>query len=189
MLRQLSRFEEALDLLNNDFESGAVAEQIAREAEQKNSEPVLLAGEDDQYDFKYAWKLRRYSPEAVAVPFAELNPPLFKINNRNWYVKVLGMLSHNWALIEENSDRTATAYFFQDHTPHERPAVIDSITFSEKIVAWGELNHNGFSLLKETPGPWMGCEPRGFFYDARPESGKGIYSSGEYWNDYNNDAV
>ena len=183
LLRELGEYEDARDALNGEFANKAVAEQMLRHVEWKKSAPFLLAAKDEQSDFEYAWDARRYSPETISVPFEELDPPLFKIKNRDWYVKVLSMLCHNWALIEENADSTATVYFFQDHAPRERPAIIDSLQFSEEIEAWGALKHNGFTLLKETPGPWMGAEPKGYFYDARPAAGKGIYSSGEYWKD------
>jgi hypothetical protein len=183
LLRELGKYEDARHALNGEFSNKAVAEQMLRHIDWKQSAPFLLATQDEQSDFEYAWDARRYSPETISVPFEDLDPPLFKIKNRNWYIKVLGMLSHNWALIEGNPDSTATVYFFQDQASGERPAIIDSLQFAEKIEAWGALNHNGFTLLKDTPGPWMNSEPKGHFYDARPAAGKGIYSSGEYWKD------
>jgi hypothetical protein len=101
----------------------------------------LLAEKDDLHDLEYAWTARRYEPETIAIPFDDLKPPLFKINNRNWFVKVLGMLSHNWALIEENEDLTATVYFFQDEPPGKRPALIDSLNFEDEnqVVNFGRM--------------------------------------------------
>lgn len=167
LFRELGHDREACELLNHDIENGVVAEQILQMAEAGNSAPFMFVAKDDQYDFEYAWKARRYEPEKPTVPFEQLDPPLFKINNRDWYVKVLGMLCHNWALIEENEDRTSTIYFFHDHSKGERPAVIDSMNFMDEVAAWEWLELNGFYFLKKYPGPWMGCEPTGYFYDAR----------------------
>lgn len=183
LLRELGMFKQAHELLDRNLANGTAAEQIIKHAESKDSEPFLLASIDDQYEWEYAWKARRYEPEKITNPSEELKPPLFKISNRNWYVKVLGMLSHNWALIEENKDNTATVYFFQDHVEGDRPAIVDSLNFDDEIAACQAIKHNGFDLLKEYPGPWMGCEPKGYFYDERPTAGNGIYSSGQYWKD------
>lgn len=180
LMRELGKFEQACLLLDREISDGATAEQIIRRAEQKNDRVFLLAEKDDLYDLEYAWTARRYEPEKIAIPFEELQPPLFKIKNRNWFVKVLGMLTHNWALIEENKDLTATVYFFQDQPEGERPAVIDSLNFADETEAWDALNRNGFELLKTSPGPWMGCEPKGYFYDARSTK-NGIYSKEGYW--------
>ena len=184
--RELGVFLEAKRCLDYDFKDhkAAMAEQLMLAIEKENTLPFRFASSDSQYDYEYAWIERRYSSEDPSkYNFADLKPPVFKISNRDWWVKVLGMLSHNWALIEKNADSTATIYFFQDHAPRERPAIIDSLEFSEEIEAWGALKHNGFTLLKDTPGPWMGDEPKGHFYDARPAAGKGIYSGGTYWKD------
>ena len=180
LLRELGQFKQACELLDRELANGTAAEQIIRRAEAKDSKPFLLAAKDDQYEWEYAWNARRYEPEKIATPFEQLKPPLFKISNRDWYVKVLGMLSHNWALIEENKDNTATVYFFQDHADGDRPAIIDSLNFEDDLEAWDALTRNGFDLLKKNPGPWMGCEPKGYFYDART-SESAIYSNGKYW--------
>ena len=180
LLREQGKFKECCLLLDRDLSEGAIAEQIIRQAEQENSRVFLLAEKDDNYDLEYAWNARRYEPETISIPFDDLDPPLFKINNRNWFVKVLGMLSHNWALIEEKKDLTATVYFFQDEPPGNRPAVIDSLNFADENEAWDALNRNGFEVLKTSPGPWMGCEPKGYFYDARSLK-SGIYSKEGYW--------
>lgn len=167
LFRELGHYSESCELLNRDLDNGVVAEQILQMAEAESNAPFIFAAQDDQYDFEYAWKARRYEPERPSVPIAKLDPPLFKISNRDWYVKVLGMLHHNWALVQENDDNTATVYFFHDHTENERPAVIDSMDFEDEVSAWDWLESNRFDLLKNYPGPWMGCEPKGLIYDNR----------------------
>jgi hypothetical protein len=181
--RELGQFEESKRCLDFDFQGNqaAMAEQLMRAIEEENILPFRFVSRDNQYDYEYAWIERRYSPEDPSkYNFADLNPPVFKISNRDWWVKVLGMLSHNWALVERNSDGSATVYFFQD-TPHgDRPAIIDSLEFPSVLNARQALFRNDFQILSRYPGPWMGCEPKGFIYDNRNERNK-IYSNVNFW--------
>lgn len=181
--RELGQFEEAKRCLDFDFQGNqaAMAEQLMRAIQKKNILPFMFVSRDNQYDYEYAWIERRYSPEDPSkYNFEELNPPVFKISNRDWWVKVLGMLSHNWALIERNPEGNATVFFFQD-TPHgDRPAIIDSLEFPSIVKARQGLFDNDFQILSRCPGPWMGCEPKGFIYDNRNERNK-IYSNGKFW--------
>jgi hypothetical protein len=184
--REMGAFLEAKRCLDYDFKDhkAAMAEQLMRAIEEENTLPFRFVSSDNQYDYEYAWLERRYSPEDPSkYNFADLNPLVFKISNRDWWVKVLGMLCHNWALIECNPGGSATVYFFQD-TPHgDRPAIIDSLEFPSVSKARQGLDQNGFNLLKNYPGPWMGCEPKGFIFDNRSEQNK-IYSNGKYWESY-----
>jgi len=184
IFRQLTQFDEARFMLDYDFdeEMAARAEQLMLAIERKDSLPFQFVARDDEYDYETAWRARRYEPEDPSkFNFAELTPPVFKISNRDWWVKVLGMLCHNWALIERNDDGTATAYFFQDCPHGIRPAIIDSVEFPGVREARVGLKRNGFEILKNYPGPWMGCEPKGFIYDDRNEINM-IYANGKYWN-------
>lgn len=181
--REMGEFQEAELCLDSEFKDhkAGMAEQIMRAIEKENTLPFMFVSSDDQYDYEYAWIERRYSPENPArYNFADLKPPVFKISNRDWWVKVLGMLSHNWALIEWNSGGSATVYFFQDCSHGSRPAIVDSLEFPSVLKARQGLEQNGFNLLKSYPGPWMGCEPKGFIYDNRSEKNK-IYSNGKFW--------
>jgi len=183
IFRQLAQFDKARFMLDYDFdeEMAARAEQLMLAIERKDSLPFHFVGRDDEYDYETAWRARRYEPEDPSkFNIAELTPPVFKISNRDWWVKVLGMLCHNWALIERNADDTATVYFFQDQGGRERPAVIDSLSFEGVMEARNGLKRNGFELLKSYPGPWMGCEPKGFINDTRSMKSR-IYSNGKYW--------
>jgi hypothetical protein len=195
--RGLGRFEEAKKVLYENqfaFDAGR-AEQLMQYIESKNREFFYFSEEDD-YDFAWLWKARVYQEEVPVDCQSEgIDPPVFKIGNRDWWVKVLGMESHNWALIEKQDGLRTVVFFFQgsceydssdDHDPlgplrrHNRDPVIDHLEFQSVSEATIELKRNGFSRLKETPGPWMGSEPRGFFYDGR-EPGRGIYSDRGYW--------
>jgi len=182
--RELGQFEAAKRCLNFDFQGNkaAMAEQLMRSIEEENTLPFRFVSSDNQYDYEYAWIERRYSPEDPSkFNFEDLNPPVFKIGNRDWWVKVLGMLSHNWALIEWNSGGSATVYFFQDGAHGDRPAIIDSLEFKSVLQARQGLFNNDFKILSSYPGPWMGCEPKGFVYDNRNELNK-IYSNGKFWS-------
>jgi hypothetical protein len=184
--RELGQFEEAKRCLDFDFQGNqaAMAEQLMRAIDEENILPFSFVSRDNQYNYEYAWIERRYSPEDPSkYNFADLNPPVFKISNRDWWVKVLGMLCHNWALIEWNSGGSATVYFFQD-TPHgDRPAIIDSLEFQSVLQARQALFNNDFKILKSYPGPWMGCEPKGFVYDNR-NAGNHIYSKLGFWQNH-----
>jgi hypothetical protein len=186
ILRELERFDEAQVVLDREFyqnELESHAEQLLRAIERFDSLPFLFAPKDrdGDYEFVMEWRARRYVPEMPEDTDELLDPPIFKINNREWWIKVLGMMSHNWALIEVNVDHAATVYFFQD-TPHpDRPAVIDSLNFENVLAAQQGLRRNGFSLLKKTPGPWLGDVPKGHFYDNRA-SGNLIYSKLGFWD-------
>jgi hypothetical protein len=185
IFRQLTQFDEARFMLDYDFdeEMAARAEQLMLAIERKDSLPFQFVGRDDEYDYETAWRARRYEPEDPSkFNFAELTPPVFKISNRVWWVKVLGMLSHNWALVERNADGNATVYFFQDTSYGERPAIIDSLEFQSVLQARQALFKNDFKVLRSYPGPWMGSEPKGFIYDNRNERNK-IYSNAKFWRD------
>ena len=126
--------------------------------------------------------MRRYRPEKVPQAFDELDPPIFNIANRNWWAKVLGMLCHNWALMDRGNNGSVVIYFFQDTAYGERPKVVDSLKFDGAIDAMRAMRRNGFVELRRNPGPWVGAEPRGYIWDGRV-SGPRIYSEGGYWLD------
>ena len=185
ILRELERFDEAKSVLDREFYEEKLesqAEEIFRAVKRFDSLPFLFAPRDIDggYEFVMEWRTRRYVPEMPVETDEILDPPIFKINNRNWWIKVLGMLSHNWALVEENSDKTATVYFFQDTPKPRRPGIIDSLNFENIRAAQQGLKRNHFSLLKKTPGPWLGDVPKGHFYDKR-SAGNSIYSKLGYW--------
>lgn len=195
LYRELSQFDEAAAILNRDFdfESGAEAEQLMLAIEAKNS-ALFYFELDNTDDLSYAWQMRRFKPETPTdhENDSEMNPPCFKISNRDWWVKVLGMLQHNWALIEEDRNGATTVYFFHDggmtlgstgyrlSEIRSRCAVVDSLNFPDREDASQALDRNGFFRLTERPGPWMNDYPKGHFYDARATE-EGIYSRGEYW--------
>ena len=189
LLRELGRFDEAMLLLDDDFDDGGRAQQLLVASEARCAEPFTYANGYDHEGYEFDWQLRRYTPEDELEISGDEDPPVFHIGNRDWWVKVLGMLQHNWALIEENDNGSVTAYFFHDGGVTKSPtgyswqqlrgrfAVVDSLTFDSMEQARQGLELIGFSRLVETPGPWMGEEPKGVFFDARATEA-GVYSIG-----------
>ncbi len=114
-----------------------------------------------------------------------------KISSKDWWVKVLGMCQHNWALIE--SGNKTTIYFFHDNgitlsqgnkikyfEVKNKSGVIDSLFFDNEVAAENALKKNGFFRLSENPGPWELNIPIHDFYDARDDN-SGIYSKDGHW--------
>lgn len=198
MLRELGKFDAATVVLDRDFSSDQEpkAEQLMQAIERRDVQPFIFAPtrDDGDIEFAWAWKARRYKPELPQLSGEEsLVPPIFHVSNRDWWVKVLGMCSHNWALIEPLSQSGAVVYFFHDLGTVLRPtgfklgqikgrsAVVDSLSFESVADAQIALRNNGFERLVRNPGPWFGFEPTGHFYDARITE-QGIYSKKGYWS-------
>jgi hypothetical protein len=197
ILRELGRFHDASEALTGvcDDEMASWAEQVMRAIERQDADPFIYAPKQDDGDinFEWAWKTRKATAVKSNLSNPEpMNPPLFEISNRDWWVKVLGMCSHNWALLEQKKNGMVEAYFFHDlgemrrGTGHSRRqlkgrcAVVDSIDFESMEHAVREMRHNGFNRLVDYPGPWIGYEPDGDFFDARTAE-DGIYSREGRW--------
>lgn len=199
LLRELGQFALAAQVLDRDIDSdlAARAEQIMQAIERQDTQPFIFAPDHDDGDieFVWAWRARRYKPdEPEDAGDAPLDPPNFQISNRDWWVKVLGMCSHNWALIEPQTPSGVVIYFFHDMGTTLRPngfkpgqirgrsGVVDSLSFCSVQDAQQALRGNGFERLVQYPGPWFGFEPMGHFYDARATE-EGIYSRKGYWTE------
>jgi hypothetical protein len=154
--------------------------------ERHDDQPFIFAPnwDDGDIEFAWAWKARRYKVELPQLSDEDsLYPPIFHISNRDWWVKVLGMCSHNWALIEPLTPSVTLAYFFHDRGTVLRPsgfnfgqikgrsAVVDSLSFGSVFHAHIALRENGFERLVLNPAPWFSFEPTGHFYDARSTEG------------------
>ena len=119
----------------------------------------------------------------------------YKIKSDDYWFKVVGMLQHNWALIDEMPDGSAFVFFFAgDDRPFVNPrpsAGFDEMNFADVSEATLGLLRNGFKRWVDfTADPrnegWADrcCPP------DKPEvryefpsmcSNQGIYSSGRYW--------
>ena len=69
-----------------------------------------------------------------------------------------------------------------EHLRQERGyiAIIDSLQFDSKRDCEIALRRNDFEPLSKLPGPWVGEQPEGIFFDARKYE-QGIYSNAGYW--------
>ena len=196
VFRELGRFDEAAQSLDHDFSNDfeARAEQIMQAIERQDEQPFVFetTHNDGDIHFEWAWQARRMKTPMPELPEQPMVPPLFHIGNRDWWVKVLGMMSHNWALIEPQTNGQATVYFFHDKGMTLRPsgfkradfsnrsAVVDALQFDDVHQAQRALKANDFDRLKVKPGPWLDFVPEGHFWDAR-ETEEGIYSKKGYW--------
>ena len=196
ILRELGRFDEAAQSLDHDFSDdfSARAEQIMQAIERQDEQPFVFetTHNDGDIHFEWAWQARRMKTQTPDLPDQPMVPPLFHNGNRDWWVKVLGMMSHNWALIESQANGQATVYFFHDKGMTLRPsaykgadfsnrsAVVDALQFDDVAQAQRALKANDFDRLKVKPGPWLDFVPEGHFWDAW-ETEEGIYSNKGYW--------
>ena len=198
--RELGELHRAKDLLERGVIPGdhqSVVQFIIELIERGDSQVCLIA-DDDEREWRMLRRLKsRENPEPALPPYAEDGPPVFEIGSRDWWFKPVEMLVHNWALIENNPNGTATVYFFHDQGLAKnadprykysqlkgRCAVIDSLDFEDDALAECELEFNGFQQLSKRPGPWDGSEPFGTFYDARL-SEDGLYSRLGFWKSLN----
>ena len=88
------------------------------------------------------------------------------------YIKVVGMLQQNWALLASNG--SATVCFVDDGAN-----VFDNLHFRDEAHARRSLGRNGFlPFLDPEEGFGNFIQPPGMpkVYKPRP-----IYSSGQYW--------
>jgi hypothetical protein len=196
ILRELGRFDEAAQSLDHDFSNDfeARAEQIMQALERHDDQPFIFESSRDDGDihFEWAWQARRMKTQMQERPYQPMGPPLFHIGNRDWWVKVLGMMSHNWALIEPQPNGQVMVYFLHDKGMTLRPsafkradfsnrsAVVDALEFDDVYEAQQALLANDFDRLKANPGPWLDFVPEGHFWDARATE-EGIYSKKGYW--------
>lgn len=97
------------------------------------------------------------------------------LRSTEFWVKVVGMLQQNWAVIEDSEGNSATVPFVSDAS-----RVFDRLEFLSTQDAAAALDHNGFrrhagdeslAFLRPPPGPFVrGEHPNG-----------PIYSSGRFW--------
>ena len=196
-LRELGFLDEARRLIEDALFVDEGEEDVAQfilDLINVGDTQVREITKDDSREWRSRRRLlKQYLDEIMLPEFDPEGPPVFTINSRDWWIKVLGMLCHNWALIDVHEDQSATVYFFHDqgttkrqvpdydfHQLKGRCAVVDSLDFQSINDAKYALRRNGFNRLEENPGPWDGEEPIGTFFDAR-RSEKGTYSKAGYW--------
>jgi hypothetical protein len=98
-----------------------------------------------------------------------------EIDNRDYWIKVVGMLEQNWALISDDQGKT-TVYFFND-----RGDVFDHRDFYSGRDAEKGLRRNGFSRYAADKKIQEFVAKPGEPISVGGERSNPIYSSGEYW--------
>jgi hypothetical protein len=100
----------------------------------------------------------------------------FDLTSTDFWVKVVGMLQQNWALIEEGPGKAARVHFITDTS-----GVFDEIAFTSTEAATGALVRNGFRRFAEQPDLQSFLRPptAPFHHNEHPNGP--IYSSGRYW--------
>ncbi len=102
-----------------------------------------------------------------------------RIRSRDYWFKVVGMLQHNWALVERRAfeGKGVRIHFVADDS-----RVFDEIDLELEFDARRSLRHNGFQLYAEDEeAQEVISPPEPPFYKGDHPNGK-IYSSGEYWS-------
>ena len=195
--RELGEFEDCEKALDYDFSEDYIqaAVTIYMLQEEKNltveeihaDEMNLVAWYYHRDQMKFDW----HSSKPV-IQFDPSGPPVFEIKSREWWIKILGMLQHNWALIEEFESGAAIVYFFHDKGEtigfnayslgqlKGRCAIVDSLEFESVQLAEEGLLRNGFMLHRA--GEMLGSDvkPSGNFFDSRATE-EGVYSTQGHW--------
>lgn len=97
------------------------------------------------------------------------------IQSRDFWVKVVEMLQHNWALIEAQGDKVTV------HFLHDLGGVFDEIPCGSLHEARTALRINGFCRYDEDPSLANICAPpKSPFRRVKHPNGR-IYSSGRFW--------
>ena len=94
-----------------------------------------------------------------------------------FWIKVVEMLQHNWAVIRETRRKEIEIIFF-----HDGSVVFDKITCKSRRQAEVDLGRNGFLPYDDPHEDFHDfvAKPVGPFLMGR-ESRRPIYSSGEFW--------
>ena len=101
----------------------------------------------------------------------------FTIQNTVFWVKVVGFLQHNWAVIEEVEQNKIKIFFFDDNAQ-----VFDELDFELLDDADKALARNGFDLWEDEDNAFKANIPKPQQVFSRGKHPNGpIYSSGRFW--------
>lgn len=99
------------------------------------------------------------------------NMPAIAINSQDYWVKVVGMLQQNWALVSQAGTDNWTVFFITDDS-----GVFDQLIFKSLRDAQEALKANGFSRFAgDNHLQSFLAPPRPPFYEGGHPNGK-IYS-------------
>ncbi len=108
-------------------------------------------------------------------PSAASQKEVVPIQSNDFWVKIVEMLQHNWALIEPQGDKL-TVYFL-----HDLGGVFDEIPYGSLYEAQTALCINGFRRFDADPSFAKICAPpKPPFKRVKHPNGR-IYSSGRFW--------
>jgi hypothetical protein len=176
VLRNLGRFDEASQVFyESDFNRNEedAAQLILELIESSDTQVCEITREDDREWRILRRKRARDTTEQKTIEVDPTGPPILEIKSRDWWIMVIGMFSHDWALIDDLADGTSIAYFMKDSDGMDeffepklkgRVAVFNSISFPNRVDAEQGLRLMGFDRLEDKPGPWDGVQPDGVFY-------------------------
>ena len=105
-----------------------------------------------------------------------MSKEVIKIQSRDYWIKIVEMLQHNWALIEENSDQSVTVYFITDAS-----TVFGQMDFASKEEAKIGLRRNGFERYEDDPSFKRIAAPPPPPFTPYWDKTRNIYSSGKFW--------
>lgn len=98
------------------------------------------------------------------------------LNSTDFWIKVVGMLQQNWALIEEGPGKAARVHFITDTS-----GVFDEIAFPSATAAAEALVRNGFKRFVEQRDLQSFLRPPTSPLHHTEHPNGPIYSSGRYW--------
>lgn len=106
----------------------------------------------------------------------EMETPV-EIQSRDYWFKVVGMLQHNWALIDEFPEQSSAVVYFI----HDLSGVFDRMHFKDLETAERSLRWNGFAKLEiDRDAQEFLTRPPPPFWETQHPNGP-IYSSGRFW--------
>lgn len=178
VLRNLGLLDEAQKFFKEsifDRREKNSAQFILELIESGDTQVCEITSEDDREWKILRRKRARVKTEEETIEVDPAGPPVLEIKSRDWWIMVMGMFSHDWALIDDLEDGTSVAYFMEDSDGMSefidpklkgRVAIVNLITFPKRTDAEQGLRIMGFDRLEEKPGPWDGEQPKGIFYYA-----------------------
>ena len=106
-------------------------------------------------------------------------PDIVDIRSRDFWVKVVGMLEQNWALIEIGGDDQSAdvRVFFVGDTS----GVFDEMSFPSNGEATRALRNNGFTRYADDRELQSFIVPPAPPFERSRHPSGAIYSSGKYW--------
>jgi len=100
-----------------------------------------------------------------------------EIRSRDYWVKIVGMLQQNWALVDPAPEADCCTVFFL----HDRSGVFDRMEFDSVQQAEFALRCNGFQRFAESGEIRRHLRvPEPPFFETTHPNGP-IYSSGRFW--------